>query len=308
MLALALALGWNATAHAQDAAPAAEPTPEASAPLQLTPSLDLLPHLPAEAQELERLGRDKLEPKQVMRLNRLALEAAYPGMLAKVQKLTLPQGYSVAYAGQKEEQDEAQAFLGKAFIVALLLIVLILVAQFNTLSAPAIIMFTVLLSLAGVLLGLLVHDMPFGIIMTGIGVISLAGVVVNNAIVLLDYIRLLQRQGMDLVDAAVEAGRTRIRPVLLTAGTTILGLIPMATGFSFDFHTMEFTSRSESSQWWRSMAIVVIYGLGFATVLTLVIVPAIYVSLYRLLNRLGFGGLKPEESEITPPPLPATAQ
>ena len=101
----------------------------------------------------------------------------------------LPIGYEIKYAGQQEDQEEAQAFLGKAFVVALLLIVIILLMQFNTLPAPLIIMTTVILSLIGVLAGLLVFDMPFGTIMTGIGVISLAGVVVNNAIVLLDYTR-----------------------------------------------------------------------------------------------------------------------
>jgi CzcA family heavy metal efflux pump len=206
---------------------------------------------------------------------------------SRLAGLNLPLGYEIRYAGEKEEQDKAQAFLSKAFLVALLLIVLILVAQFNTLTVPLIIMSTVILSLIGVFAGLLIHAMPFGIIMTGIGVISLAGVVVNNAIVLLDYTQLLRRGGMDLVPAAVEAGATRLRPVLLTAGTTILGLIPMAAGISYDFHKMEWALKSESAQWWASMAIAMIYGLGFATVLTLVVVPTLYISLTRLAVRLG---------------------
>ena len=148
----------------------------------------------------------------------------------------LPGGYEITYAGEKEEQDEAQAFLSKAFGIAILLVTLILVIQFNSMMVPFIIMTTVVLSLIGALAGLLICDLPFGIIMTGIGVISLAGVVVNNAIVLLAYTRQLQQRGMDLVTAAAEAGVTRLRPVLLTAVTTIIGLIPMAVGVSYDFH------------------------------------------------------------------------
>jgi multidrug efflux pump len=202
--------------------------------------------------------------------------------------------YRVAYAGEKQEQEEAQAFLLKAFAIAVLLIVLILVAQFNSFQVPFIIVGTVALSLIGVFAGLMLCRMPFGILMTGIGCISLAGVVVNNAIVLLDYTRQLQRKGLDLAAAAVEAGQTRLRPVLLTATTTILGLVPMATGVSFDFRSMKLILRSQSSEWWGSMAIAVIFGLAFATILTLVVVPALYVWMHSLANRLGLGGLRRE--------------
>jgi len=212
----------------------------------------------------------------------------------------LPLGYELRYAGEKEEQDKAQAFLGKAFLMALLLIVLILVAQFNTLIVPGIIMTTVVLSLVGVFAGLLVHKMPFGVIMTGLGVISLAGIVVNNAIVLLDYTRQLRDRGMDLIPAAVEAGATRLRPVLLTAATTILGLVPMATGVSYDFHTFTWSTRSESSEWWASMAIAVIYGLAFATVLTLVVVPCLYV--------LSVRGVEWLKCRFSPQPVPVPAE
>jgi multidrug efflux pump subunit AcrB len=196
-------------------------------------------------------------------------------------RLDLPPGYHIRYAGEKEEQDEAQAFLSKAFVVALFLIVLILVTQFNTLVVPLIISSTVVLSLVGALTGLLICRMPFGIIMTGIGVISLAGVVVNNGIILLDYTRQLQRRGMELIPAAIEAGATRLRPVFLTAITTVLGLVPMAVGVSYDFRKMAWALKSESSQWWASMAIAIIFGLSLATVLTLVVVPTLYVTLYR---------------------------
>ncbi len=212
-------------------------------------------------------------------------------VLADVQailgQMDLPLGYQIRYAGEKQEQEESQQFLSKAFGIALFLVTLVLVIQFNSLMVPLIIIVTVVLSLIGALIGLLVCGFPFGIIMTGIGVISLAGVVVNNAIVLLAYTRQLQQEGMGLIEAAAEAGVTRLRPVLLTAATTIIGLIPMAIGISFDFHTFSWATRSESSQWWANMAVVVIFGLGFATLLTLVVVPSLYVMLNQLWARLG---------------------
>jgi multidrug efflux pump len=232
----------------------------------------------------------RIDQKRVITLTADAEGRLSTAVLADAQavldKLELPAGYEIRYAGEKEEQDEAQAFLSKAFVIALFLIVLILVTQFNTLRVPFIIMTSVVLSLIGVLAGLLICRMPFGIIMTGVGVISLAGVVVNNAIVLLDYTRLLQQRGMGLVEAAVHAGVIRLRPVLLTAATTILGLIPMAVGISYDFRLLQFRAPwhrpSESVQWWASMAIAVIFGLAFATLLTLVVLPTLYVTLTRL--------------------------
>ncbi len=210
--------------------------------------------------------------------------------------IELPEGYKIAFAGEDEEQQKAMRFLSKAFMLAMLGIVLILVMQFNTLSVPLIIMTTVVLSLVGVLVGLLIFQMPFGVIMTGIGVISLAGVVVNNAIVLLDYTRRLQRRGLEVVSAAMEAGMTRLRPVLLTATTTIFGLVPMASGVSFDFHIMRIAWRSEASQYWSSMAIAVIFGLALATMLSLVVVPTLYVALYSRAAKHGLGGLHPSEA------------
>ncbi|MGB2984260.1 MAG: efflux RND transporter permease subunit, partial [Phycisphaerae bacterium] len=228
----------------------------------------------------------RIDQKRVITLTADAEGRLASAVLRDVQNLLsqfdLPAGYEIRYAGEQEEQDKAQAFLSKAFVVALFLIVLILVAQFNALTVPFIILSTVILSLIGVLAGLLICRMPFGIIMTGVGVISLAGVVVNNAIVLMDYTRLLQRRGMELIPATIEAGTIRLRPVLLTAITTILGLIPMAVGVSYDFHKMAWALRSESSQWWSSMAIAVIFGLAFATLLTLVVLPTLYATLTRL--------------------------
>jgi multidrug efflux pump len=195
----------------------------------------------------------------------------------------LPPGYVLRYTGQQEDQQESMDFLTSAFLIALLLIAFILMTQFNSVLKPLIIMTSVVMSIVGVLLGLLLFRMPFGIIMTGIGIISLAGVVVNNAIVLIDYIDLLrQRDGLDRRDAIVQACRTRFRPVLLTAVTTVLGLVPLAIGFNFDFAGL-FTDLQpniywggEQAAWWGPMAIAVIAGLTFATVLTLGMVPVMY--------------------------------
>jgi len=187
-----------------------------------------------------------------------------------------PRGYTLTFAGQNKDQQEAEEFLSKAFIIAVFSIGMVLVLQFRSLTTPMIIIFSVLLSLVGVFSGLLLTRMPFGIIMTGVGVISLAGVVVNNAIVLLDYTIQLRQRGLAKREAVLTAGMTRLRPVLLTATTTMLGLVPMATGVSFDFKNLHWVVGSDSSQWWSSMAVAVIFGLAFATVLTLIVVPVFY--------------------------------
>ncbi|MBN1867848.1 efflux RND transporter permease subunit [Candidatus Sumerlaeota bacterium] len=191
----------------------------------------------------------------------------------------LPHTYMMRFTGQNEEQNESQAFLSKSFVIAIFLIAVILVMQFDSVILPFIILASVILSLIGVFFGLVVTNRPFGIIMTGIGVISLAGVVVNNAIVLIDYTEKLRARGLELMDAVITAAKTRFRPVMLTAITTILGLIPMATGVSFDFRKFHFNFDTESTEWWSSMAVAVIYGLGVATLLTLVVVPSLYVIL-----------------------------
>ena len=195
----------------------------------------------------------------------------------------LPVGYQIQYTGQSEEQAEAQAFLRKAFLGAVMLIGLILVSQFNSVVTPVIILTSVFMSTGGVLLGLLVFRMPFGIIMTGVGIISLAGIVVNNAIVLLDYVGILRtRDGLGRREALVHAGQIRFRPVILTAVTTALGLIPLAVGLNFDFFGLytrlepELYWGGEQAAWWGPMAIAVIIGILFATFLTLVLVPVLY--------------------------------
>ena len=195
----------------------------------------------------------------------------------------LPSGYQLRYVGQSQDQAEAQTFLTGAFVMAVLLIGFILVSQFNSVTKPLIIMTSVLLSTIGVLVGLIIFRMPFGIIMTGVGVISLAGIVVNNAIVLMDYIDILRtRDGMGRHEALVVGGKTRFRPVILTAITTVLGLVPLAIGLNIDFIGLftslrpDFYWGGEQAAWWGPMAIAVIAGLTFATFLTLVLVPVMY--------------------------------
>jgi multidrug efflux pump subunit AcrB len=211
-------------------------------------------------------------------------------LLAQVQQeladFSPPPGYTLAYTGESEDQEEAEAFLSDAFAVAVMLILLVLVSQFGSVTQPLIIIASVLLSLIGVLAGLLATGTAFGIIMTGVGVISLAGIVVNNAIVLMDYINQLRERGLTIEEAVARAGEIRFRPVVLTAVTTILGLIPLTTGLSLDFAELLdgdlgrfLVIGGESSQWWGPMGVAVIWGLAVATFLTLIVVPVMYVGL-----------------------------
>jgi multidrug efflux pump len=204
-------------------------------------------------------------------------------------QIPLPPGYKITFTGENQDQEESQAFLSKAFAIALLLIFLILVTQFNSISQPFLIMTSVVLSMGGAFFGLMLYQMPFGIIMTGIGVISLAGVAVNNAIVLIDYTNQLRSNGFAVREAVVLAGATRLRPVLLTAITTILGLVPMITGVSYDFRNLTMSWVSESSQFWQSMAVAVSFGLLAATFLTLVVVPTLYFLLEQGKENLVLG-------------------
>ncbi len=197
----------------------------------------------------------------------------------------LPAGYSVRFAGQSQDEEESTAFLSKAFLYALILVLLLIIGQFNSYAVPFIIMLSVVMSLIGVLLGLVVTGTPFGIIMTGIGVISLAGVVVNNAIVLLDYAEQLRARGMERRTLILVTGMRRLRPVLLTAITTILGLVPTVVGWGFNFRGLRFQAAGESSSWWRPMGVAVMFGLAFATFLTLILVPVLYDLLLQWRDR-----------------------
>lgn len=199
-----------------------------------------------------------------------------------LSNFNLPDGYKFNFTGQNEEQEKSAAFLSKAFLIAILGIFLILVIQFNSLSQPLIIMAAVMISLIGVFIGLTAFAMPFGIIMTGIGIISLAGVVVNNNIVLIDYINILRKNGATPAEAAIGSGIRRFRPVTLTAITTILGLIPLTFGFGFDLSTFSFESGGTEAAFWKQMGVAVIFGLMFGTILTLIIVPVIYTTIQDL--------------------------
>ncbi|MCP4293709.1 MAG: efflux RND transporter permease subunit [bacterium] len=220
--------------------------------------------------------------------------------------LPLPAGYNLAYTGKSEDEEESAAFLSEAFSIAIMLIFVVLVSQFSSITVPVVIIFSVLLSLMGVMAGLMITGTPFGIIMTGVGVVSLAGIVVNNAIVLLDYIIQLRARGMEKTEAIMHAGETRFRPVILTAITTILGLIPLTTGTSIDFGAPFrndwsglLVMGSDSSQYWGPMGVAVIWGLAVATFLTLVVVPVMYSTLEPIKRGLhaGFIGWwhKPKE-------------
>ena len=209
---------------------------------------------------------------------------------------TMPPGYSYAFTGEQEDQQESMDFLMRAMLIALSLILIILVTQFNSVIRPLIIMASVIFSTIGVFGGLATFNMDFVVIMTGIGIISLAGIVVNNAIVLLDYIELLKarrRKELGLeehaylpVDEAtaciIQAGKTRLRPVLLTAITTVLGLISLAVGLNMNFGTLlsklnpQLYFGGDNVLFWGPMSWTVIFGLTFSTFLTLIIVPVMY--------------------------------
>lgn len=205
----------------------------------------------------------------------------------KVASHAFPPGIDYRFSGAAKEQDAATAFLIKAFVAAVFIIILVMVTQFNSVPVTGIVMVSVLLSLMGVFAGLLLLHAPFGIIMTGIGVISLAGVVVNNAIVLLDAIRQMEFRGIPSREAIVSASMIRFRPVLLTAITTILGLVPMALKLNWDFRNFTFQYDTRSSQWWQSMSTAVIFGLVVATVLTLGVVPTLYSLHAKMRSRSG---------------------
>lgn len=194
----------------------------------------------------------------------------------RLEELKIPPGYSIRYTGENEDQQEAGAFLGRALLAALFIIVLILVTQFNSLLQPLIIMGSVIMSLIGVFMALVVGQLPFGIIMTGIGVISLAGVAVNNGIVLIDFANQLRERGMSIREAAMTAGMVRMRPVLLTATTTVLGLLPLVVGISLDFVNAQVVFGGRSVETWGPMAWVVSFGLTVSTLLTLIVVPVMY--------------------------------
>jgi multidrug efflux pump subunit AcrB len=222
--------------------------------------------------ELTPGTRDESKPKAA------ALEA--------VEDLALPPGYNLQTGSSNREQEESQAFLVRAFFIAVALVVLTMVAQFNSISQPLMVFMGILLSLGGVFWGLMFMRVTFSILMSGIGIIALAGVVAKNGIVLLDFINHLRKQGVPLREAVIEGGATRLRPVVLTAITAMIALVPMATGVGFDFTHFKLILKSESSLWWTPMAWAIFWGLFFNTALTLIVVPTLYYAWEKTKGRI----------------------
>ena len=226
----------------------------------------------------------RVDKKRVVTISADAGEG-YSGtnLLSQVQSILtdyiLPNGYFLNYTGENEDRQESQGYLVQSFIIAIFLIFLILVSQFNSLIHPLLILFSVFLCLMGVFLGLLIHQRPFSIILGGIGTVSLAGIVVNNSIVLIDYIRQLRERGIELKEAVILASMTRLRPILLTATTTIISLLPVVWGMDINFYRFPEVIKlgSASGYFWIPMSYAVIYGLGVSTILTLVVLPILYI-------------------------------
>ena len=184
-------------------------------------------------------------------------------------------------AGEDEEQAEAMAFLAKAFGAAIFLIFVVLLAQFNSFVSVGLVLSAVVMSTIGVFLGLMIMGQPFSVVMTGIGVIALAGVVVNNNIVLIDTFDSLRREGKPKIEAILQTCRERARPVVLTALTAILGVLPIAFGLNLELLNHEVTSGAPSTQWWIALSSAIVYGLAFSTCLTLVIIPSMLMLVTR---------------------------
>ena len=206
---------------------------------------------------------------------------------AELAKADLGQGVTFRLKGEDEERAKASAFLLKAFGTAIFLIFAILLAQFNRLTSVGLVLTAVVLSTIGVLLGLMIMGQPFGVVMTGIGVIANAGVIVNNNIVLIDTYDRLRREGMAAYEAILETCRERARPVVLTAVTAILGVLPIAFGVNLDFLLREVTVGAPATQWWISLSTAIVFGLGFATILTLIVTPAALMAIALLAERRG---------------------
>ncbi|QQS49667.1 MAG: efflux RND transporter permease subunit [Bacteroidota bacterium] len=213
-----------------------------------------------------------------------------PEVNIKIQKLLnkidLPEGIEVSLTGETEDQKETGAFLGKAFLFAMFLVLFILITQFNSTSKPFIILTEVIFSVSGVLLGLAIFRMPFSMIMNGMGLVALSGIVVRNGILLVEFTDVLKERGMKTREAIIMGGKTRITPVILTAVATILGLIPLCIGLNVDFVGLfrDFSPNihlgSDSSLFFKSLGWTIIFGLSFATFLTLIFIPVMYYMFY----------------------------
>jgi multidrug efflux pump len=215
-------------------------------------------------------------------------------------------------AGSNEDSAEASAFLSKAFGAAIFLIFLVLLAQFNKFTSVWLVLSCVVMATIGVFLGLLLTGQVFGIVMSGIGVIALAGVVVNNNIVLIDTYDRLREEGWDKVEAVLQTCRERARPVVLTAVSAVLGVLPIAFGLGLEIFHHETTINAPSTQWWISLSSAIVFGLSFATVLTLIVTPSMLMVFTRSrrrekrrgwLSRLFRRG-KRIEGDAAPPAVP----
>ena len=217
-------------------------------------------------------------------------------LTAALNEAELPEGVAFSFAGEAEDQAESMIFLVGAFITAIFLMFVILVVQFNNFFQAFVVMSAIVFSIAGVLLGLIVTGRPFGIVMGGIGVIALAGIVVNNNIVLIDTYNDLKRSGQSPLEAALRTGAQRLRPVILTSVTTALGLMPMVIGLNLNFFTREIVYGAPSTQWWTELSSAIAGGLVIATVLTLVVTPAmLMLGEKRKTRSLPQGSLAPAE-------------
>ncbi|TRX52827.1 efflux RND transporter permease subunit [Thalassomonas sp. M1454] len=231
------------------------------------------------AQKVDIIRR--VDAKQVVTLQADLISGAQLGKVLPVLKQELEKldidwtTVNIAFKGQQEDQQESQDFLVNAFGVALFVMAIILVTQFNSFYQAFLILSAVLFSTVGVFLALLIAGKAFGIVMSGLGVIALAGIVVNNNIVLIDTYNVLRREGFKVRDAILRTGAQRIRPVLLTTITTILGLMPMVLQMNIDFISRDISFGAPSTQWWAQLATAVAGGLAFATVLTLVLTPCL---------------------------------
>jgi multidrug efflux pump subunit AcrB len=205
-------------------------------------------------------------------------------LLANVE---VPEGYEIKMTGEQEQQQETGAFLGVAFLGALAMMFFIMVLQFNSVVKPLIIFTTVMFSLIGVAIGFSITRMTMSIVMTGVGVFALAGIVIRNGILLIEFIDELRERGEGVEDAVVDGGATRMTPVILTASAAILGLIPLAIGLNMDFAKLfsefkpEFYLGGDNVMFWGPLSWTMIYGLIVATFLTLLVVPTMYMLGYK---------------------------
>ncbi|MED5287592.1 MAG: efflux RND transporter permease subunit, partial [Pseudomonadota bacterium] len=196
-----------------------------------------------------------------------------------------PEDLKFKFRGADEEQKEAGDFLSKAAIAALALMFIILITQFNSFYQTFLTLFTVILSVFGVMLGILITGQTFSIIMTGTGIVALAGIVVNNAIVFIDTYNTNLKEMKDPIKSVIQTANERFRPILLTTITTIMGLIPMATQITFDFIGRDVLVGGITSSWWVQMSTAIIFGLSFSTILTLILLPTLLVMPYVIKNR-----------------------